>query len=98
MTVAKRCMFFFCLVADKAPRLTLAGPIYPAMGKEALPSHAVSYANGTQQVLVERKEDITMRDAVKFSNLQPRSFAQQLSTQGDKVRQSLTPPSVATKC
>ncbi|CAN8030745.1 unnamed protein product [Ixodes persulcatus] len=54
------------------------------MGKEAVPWPATVHANGIHHKTAEQLHRDIMRDAVKFSNSQPRSFAQQLSTQGGK--------------
>ncbi|XP_002411340.4 ornithine decarboxylase isoform X1 [Ixodes scapularis] len=54
------------------------------MGKEAVSWPATVHANGIHHKTAEQLHQDIMRDAVKFSNAQPRTFAQQLSTQGGK--------------
>lgn len=55
------------------------------MGKEAVSWPATVHSNAIHHKTAEQLHRDIMRDAVKFSNAQPRSFAQQLSTQGGKV-------------
>lgn len=62
-----------------------AAPINPSvMGKEAATWPATVHTNGIHHQTAEQLRREIMRDAVKFSNSQPRSFAQQLSAQGSK--------------
>ncbi|CAN8003144.1 unnamed protein product, partial [Ixodes hexagonus] len=62
-----------------------AGPINPpVMGKEAVSWPATVHSNGIYERTAEQRRPDAMRDAIKFSNSQPRSFAQQLSVQGGK--------------